>query len=157
MIEFTWKIESVDDLNKTMVVVYSSGTKSQRLSIPQPLESQDLTQWINQYAPIDYFAQEAYAEITVGQTGTGSAVPPAPPAPLPVMISPIEFMNKFTEAEKLAITAASLSDPAIRLWYDQLLASQGVNMSDTSVLAGIAQLVKAKAITQARADEILAA
>lgn len=157
MIEFTWKIESVDNLSNTMVVEYSSGNKSQRLSIPQPSQSQDLTQWINQYAPVDYLAQPAYAEIVVGTTGSGSALPPVPPAPLPPVISAIEFMNKFTYDEKLAITALGLTDPEVRLWYDQLIVSLSVSVSDPRVMAGVANLVTAGVLTQARADEILAA
>lgn len=69
-----------------------------------------------------------------------------------------EFMSLFTQDEKRAIKIASL-DPAnvdLALWYDEAQGAAYIDLTDADLAAGMAVLVGAGLLTQARSDEILA-
>ncbi len=84
--------------------------------------------------------------------------PPAPPAP-PVYPSftALEMLDLFTEAEQLAVVAATMTEPAIKLWYDRLIAATYVTYEDPRTEAGLQALVDAELITPQRKAEIVAA
>lgn len=86
---------------------------------------------------------------------TAALLAPTPPAPPAVATTPLQFLERFTEAEQLTITAAAMQSPALRLWYDKLMAAQEVVFADPRVSAGLSALVQAGLITQARSLEIL--
>ena len=71
--------------------------------------------------------------------------------------SSLEFLDLFTEPEQLAIVGASMQSATIKLWYDRTLAASFVTIEDPRVTAGLAALVAAELITEARRDEIVAA
>lgn len=79
-------------------------------------------------------------------------------AALPVerRYTPLQFMELFTDAEQLAIVTATLANPAVKLWYDKMLAAQQINLSDARVTAGLAALVAAGLISQERVAELTA-
>lgn len=64
-------------------------------------------------------------------------------------------MDRFTEAEQLAIVTATMSVPQVKLWYDRMLCAEEIVYKDARTLAGLQALVAAGLITQARMDEIL--
>lgn len=79
-----------------------------------------------------------------------------PPAPPPAAsCTPLAFLERFTDAEQLAVTTAAMQAPALRLWYDKLMAAQEVVFADPRVSSGLDALVSAGLITQARSLEIL--
>lgn len=80
--------------------------------------------------------------------------PPAPPA-APRTCTPLEFIERFTEAEQLAVVTAAMQVPALRLWYDKLMAAQQVVEDDPRLAAGLDALVSAGLITQQRRDEVM--
>lgn len=81
--------------------------------------------------------------------------------PEPVNIQPrlagrfSEFMKMFTSQEQTAIASAAMQNVPIKLWYDQAVAENYISLTSNEVAAGIAALVSANLLTQARADEIL--
>lgn len=81
--------------------------------------------------------------------------PPPEPAPLPASITPLQFIERFTEAEQIAIVTAAMSNPELRLWYDKLMAAQEVVFSDPRLSSGLDALVAAGLITAERKAELL--
>ena len=74
---------------------------------------------------------------------------------LQVRYTPLQFMELFTDAEQLAIVTATMSNAAVKLWYDKMLAAQEIVRTDERVVSGMAALVAYELITQSRADEIM--
>lgn len=70
--------------------------------------------------------------------------------------TPLTVLELFTEEEQLAIVTASMSVPAVRLWYDKLIAATFVSYEDPRMGAGLQALVDASLITQERKDVIAA-
>jgi len=83
--------------------------------------------------------------------------PPPPPAPpsAPASTTPLQFFERFTDAEQLAIVTATMTNPVVKLWYDKLLASTSVVFADPRLSAGLDNLVTAGLITAERKAEIL--
>ncbi|HEU0074003.1 MAG TPA: hypothetical protein VFS30_08320 [Dehalococcoidia bacterium] len=78
------------------------------------------------------------------------------PAPPPrARWSPRDFLERFTLAERIAIRAAAREDPLIEDWLDILRTSRVVYADDLEITGGIAALVDADLVSQARADAIL--
>lgn len=67
-----------------------------------------------------------------------------------------EFMGLFTEAEQAAIAGAAMVSVPIKLWYDQAVAANFIDLDSAKVAEGIAALVNAKLLTKARGDAVLA-
>lgn len=79
----------------------------------------------------------------------------APPSQAPKGCTSLQFMDRFTEAEQLAIVSATMAVPQVKLWYDRMIAATEIVYKDTRTLGGLQALVAAGLITQARIDEIL--
>lgn len=82
------------------------------------------------------------------------------PDPAPTVypqFSALEMLDQFTEAEQLAVVAATMTEPAIKLWYDRLIAATYVTYEDPRTEAGLQALVDAELITPQRKAEIVAA
>ena len=84
-----------------------------------------------------------------------AALPAPQPAP-PRTCTPLEFIERFTEAEQLAVVTAAMQVPALRLWYDKLMAAQQVVEDDPRLASGLDALVSAGLITEQRRDEVMA-
>lgn len=83
-----------------------------------------------------------------------AALPGPQPVP-PRTCTPLEFIERFTEAEQLAVVTAAMQVPALRLWYDKLMAAQQVVEDDPRLASGLDALVSAGLITQQRRDEVM--
>lgn len=66
-----------------------------------------------------------------------------------------EFMSLFTADEQIAIASASNASAQIKLWYDQAVATNMIDLSSALVQSGVDALVYAKLLTPARRDTIL--
>ena len=107
-------------------------------------------EWLRQMTP------EARAEW--GLTELPEPEAPNTPAPAPApRWPPLQFIERFTEAEQIAIVTAAQTSPALRLWYDKAMASQEVVSDDPRTVAGMDALVAAGLISEARRSEILGA
>lgn len=89
----------------------------------------------------------------------GTLYPPeatAPPAPPASPLSALQFIERFTDEEQLAIVTATMSNPAVKLWYDKLMASQEVVLTNPRLIDGMVTLVATGLITEERKDLVLA-
>lgn len=96
--------------------------------------------------------------VSVEMTGDEIAAFEAERAAQPVerRYTPLQFMELFSDAEQLAIVTATLANPAVKLWYDKMLAAQQISLGDARVTAGLAALVAAGLISEARIAELTA-
>ena len=78
----------------------------------------------------------------------------APPLP-PASMTPLEFIDRLTDAEQLALATAAMSQAPIKLWYDKLLAADTVNLGDARLAQGVQAMVAAGLLAAPRALEIL--
>jgi len=85
------------------------------------------------------------------------ALPDTPvPMPIPLMIiSKLEFRNKFTFNEKAAIYAAAETNVAIKVWLDDLASCEQVDLLSTQTQQGLQFLVSVGLLSEARKAEIL--
>jgi len=81
--------------------------------------------------------------------------PPEVPAAPQSVFSSLEFIEKFTDEEQLAIVTATLANPTVKLWYDKLLAADSINLEDARLIAGMDALVAASLLTAERKDAIM--
>lgn len=93
----------------------------------------------------------------VAMTEAEEATFEAERAALPVIrrYTPLEFMDLFSDEQQLAIVTATMTVPAVKLWYDRMMAAQVVDLSDRRVTAGLAALVSEKLLTQDRVDQLI--
>lgn len=84
--------------------------------------------------------------------------PPVPPQP-PVWprFTPLELLDLFTESEQLAVVGATMTMPAVKLWYDRLIAATFVTYGDPRTEGGLQALVDAGLLDPGRKAEIVAA
>ena len=99
---------------------------------------------------------------------TGSAwelrTPPAAAAPPPLepelprrrTCTPLAFLERFTQVERIAIRRAARANDALEDWLDMLRAAQEVDLDDPRTQAGVRAMVEARLITPERAAEVLA-
>lgn len=73
----------------------------------------------------------------------------------PRTCSPLDFIERFTDEEQLAVVTAAMQFPALRLWYDKLMAAQQVVEGAPRLVDGMQALVAAGLLTQQRCDEVL--
>lgn len=76
--------------------------------------------------------------------------------PPPRLVYALEFLDRFSESTQLAVVAAAQKDPAIRLWYDRLLANGSVDLNSPRLIAGLNVMRDAGLITQSEIDSALA-
>lgn len=105
---------------------------------------------------IEAHGRELYQRAMLGEFGSIAeyVAPPPLPAP-PRTTTPLQFIERFTEAEQLAIVTAAMQVPALRLWYDKLMAAQQVVFDDPRLAAGMDALVAAGLLTAERNAEVL--
>ena len=68
----------------------------------------------------------------------------------------LDFLDRFSEATQLSVVAAAQTNPAIRLWYDRLLANGSVDLNNPRLIAGLNAMRDAGLMTQAEIDAALA-
>jgi hypothetical protein len=72
-------------------------------------------------------------------------------------MSSLQFMDRFTEQEQLAIVSATMVSAPVKLWYDRMIAATEIVLTDPRVNTGLQQLIGAGLLTQDRYDVILPA
>lgn len=110
------------------------------------------------YNPETEYLQEGFPEKVDGQWQKTWEAKPLPLAPVFYpQFTPLELLDLFTEAEQLAVVSATLEIPAVKLWYDRLIAATFVTYEDPRTESGLQALVDAELLTQARKEAIVAA
>ena len=92
----------------------------------------------------------------LAEGNTPEPADPLPPAP-PKQFTSLEFLDLFTEAEQLAIVAATNASAQVKLWYDRMLAANFITLADPRTEAGLTALVQAGLLTAERKAEIVGA
>lgn len=67
----------------------------------------------------------------------------------------LEFLRRFTESERVAITTAAAQNPILHDYMQMLNAAKLINMTDVDVAGGVTMLEQAGVIGTGRASEIL--
>jgi hypothetical protein len=89
---------------------------------------------------------------------TYADIPPAPepePEPKQTEFTRLEFLNKFTPTEQVALKSAEASSPAVGVFWESWRAAEFVRTDDPRTIGAIDMLVGFNIVTQERADEIL--
>ncbi|MBS7792161.1 hypothetical protein KTR66_19335 [Roseococcus sp. SDR] len=110
-------------------------------------------------APIGFTKREAEAETQIGGRWTGAAWEPAAVVVAPPqlrVLTVLQFRDRLTAEEELAITQAGMSSPAVRVWLDRLAAAQEIDLDDPRTAAGLQQMEAAGLLEAGRSAEILA-
>ena len=74
----------------------------------------------------------------------------------PKQFTSLEYLDLFSESEQLAVVTATMAVPQVKLWYDKMLAAGFITSADPRTEGGLAALVGAGLLTEARKVEILA-
>lgn len=82
---------------------------------------------------------------------------PEPQESVHPQFTALEMLDLFTEEEQLAVVGATMSSPAVKLWYDRLIAATFVTYEDPRTEGGLQALVDAQLITPERKAEIASA
>lgn len=90
---------------------------------------------------------------TRGKEPDPDYVPPEPEWP---QFTALEMLDLFTEAEQLAVVEATMTSPAVKLWYDRLIAATFVTYGDPRTEGGLQALVDSGLITPERKADIVA-
>lgn len=72
------------------------------------------------------------------------------------LVYALDFLDRFSETTQITVVAAAQTNPAIRLWYDRLLANGSVDLDNPRLIAGLNAMHDAGLITQAEIDAALA-
>lgn len=81
---------------------------------------------------------------------------PIIPPTLPRVYSFNEWVDRFPLATQVAIVAASMSNPVVKLIYDRAMAADFIDPADPRTIASTNELVTQGVISQGDADEALA-
>ena len=82
----------------------------------------------------------------------------APPAPvvLPKILTKVQYLKRFTQAERIAIREAAKTSAVVNDYVQLLDASSDVDLADEDTVAGAQQLESAGLLAAGRAAEVLA-
>lgn len=80
---------------------------------------------------------------------------PPPPAPIFPRFVGNEKLDLFTLPEQLAVVAATMTDPVIKLTYDRLINAAYLSYEDPEVEQGLTKLLSRGLITAGRKAEIV--
>lgn len=81
--------------------------------------------------------------------------PPAPTPQFKTQFTSLEYLDKFTESEQLAVVTATLANAQVKLWYDKMLAASFIDLNDPRTSAGLDSLIAANLLAPSRKSEIL--
>ncbi|ACT50859.1 hypothetical protein [Methylovorus glucosotrophus] len=74
---------------------------------------------------------------------------------LKTQFTSLEYLDRFTNAEQLAVVGATMNVPEVKLWYDRMLAASYVDINDPRVEAGINALIDAGLLNSERKSALL--
>lgn len=95
---------------------------------------------------------EAECEAEAERLGLGYNIPSSGVTKL----SSLQFMERFSEATQLAVVTAAAASPAVKLWYDKMLAADEIVLTDPRTIAGVQAMVALGIISKKEAAQALA-
>jgi hypothetical protein len=108
--------------------------------------------------PINTIQLASYDQSVMGKKWNGTSfVDVVPPVPAPIRIlSKLEYMNRFTDAELAGIYTAAKSIIAVEIWFEKFKLAGDINLDDPRTVAGLQAMEAAGLLVAGRASEILA-
>jgi len=73
----------------------------------------------------------------------------------PITLTRLQFMERFTDAELVAIYDAASVSTAVLVWLEKLRATEQITLTDPRTVAGVQALEAQKLIEVGRVNEIL--
>jgi hypothetical protein len=134
------------------------GQVQEIIDLPEGVRVEDAfySEFVSTLVPVDS------GDVAQGWAWDGTSfIPPDPTASeLEVrarrQFSFLEFIELFTEEEQLTLVEASMTLPAIKLWYDRALGAQFIDLDDPRTEPGLQKLVDENLITTERKTAVLA-
>ena len=77
-------------------------------------------------------------------------------APVPRTITKLEYLRRFTTAERVAIRAAASANPVLDDYLKLMELAQEINLDDADTIAAVQMLEQSGLIAAGRAAEVLA-
>lgn len=96
---------------------------------------------------------EYEAWLAEGGVPDPAEIPTLPPVRV---VTVLQFRDRLTAEEELAITAAGMTSPAVRVWLDRLAAAQEISLDDPRTVAGLQQMEATGLLAPGRGTEIRA-
>lgn len=93
----------------------------------------------------------------LGQRWNGSEFEAVEVVAIDIPLSRIEFMDRFTDPEMVAIYTAAASQPMVNVWVKKLEATAEISLTSHRTIDGLNALEAAGLIAEGRAAEILTA
>lgn len=121
----------------------------------------DFTDWlvIANYVGTKYWlsngSEHVITEFGITPPEDALSEKPIIPAAPKTKFLPLEFLDKFTIDEQMAVVSATMNSVPVKLWYDKLLAASFVDLNDTRTLEGLNALVSAGLLDSSRINEIM--
>jgi hypothetical protein len=98
---------------------------------------------------------EAFHIVEPGNVIRSWSVRPKTADELRQVWSSLEFLNRFTDSEMMAIENGRLSDPYVQAFYRSALAAQEIVSDDPRTIAGMDYIMSIGIIDETRKEEIL--
>ena len=121
-------------------------------------DTQTRTGWVETKSegntPIDPATFDAMYGAFVGAWMDAAPTPPAT-SYIKTQFTSLEFLDRFTDSEQLAVVTATLASPEVKLWYDKMLAASYVDMADPRTAGGLDALILAGLLAPERKAVIL--
>lgn len=77
------------------------------------------------------------------------------PRPIKSILTPLEFLNRFSDEEAISILTLTKTNPQIELWWIKYNKAQDIDLNDQQTIDGVTMLETAGIIAAGRAAEIL--
>lgn len=103
----------------------------------------------------DHLITPEYEPLTKAQAESFIANNTPPPEPKTKFTS-LEYLDRFTESEQVAIVSATSQNVQLKLFYDRLLAATFIDLEDPRTAAGVDALISAGLVDESRKSELLA-
>lgn len=120
----------------------------------------DTIEWAQENLPqYDEIFDTAVTPVEIGWVKVdGVWQAPVVPTPEPVLksvLTPLEFLNRFTNDEVKTIMALAKTDPDVELWWLKYNKAQDLDLDDPQTIEGVNMLETATILSPGRAAEIL--
>lgn len=95
-------------------------------------------------------------DLVTGELSTSEFTPPPPPPQqFKTQMASLEYLDRFTEEEQLAVAEAAMSNPVVNLWYMRMGMAEYIDVTDPRVGQGIDALIAAGLLDEGRKEALL--
>lgn len=113
-----------------------------------------VTETHSEHTAPDMIEVQSLDHALLGQKYADGVFSPVPPAPVRVLTK-LQYMERFTDAELAAIYTAAKSVVQVEIWLEKFKLATEVNLDDPATGAGLQAMEAAGLLAPGRAAEIL--